>query len=759
MRIPLSWLQEFVQVDLSAEEIGEVLTSLGLEVDSVEPLPLPFQGVIIGEVIEAVPHPEAERLQVATVNDGVEQHQVVCGAPNCRKGLKSAFAPVGAVLHTGEKPFKIKRAKLRGVESQGMLCSGAELGLGDDHEGIIELEGEAGTPLEALYGDTIFEISLTPNLGHCFSVLGVARELAAKTGAEVRMPSCRVESAGKGVLPIELEAPELCPLYSYRLIRGVKVAPSSPEVQKRLEACGLRPRNNVVDVTNLVMQELGQPLHAFDAAKLEEKVLVRASKEGEKLTTLDGVERSLPSDVPVICDGRGIVAIGGVMGGANSEVGEETVDVLLESAHFAPAAVRRASSRLDLKSDASRRFERGCDPAGVERALDRAASLIGGAVSERVVAGSLPAPRRAQVRIDRVNQLLGSELSLGEVKGILERLEFQPKEMDGTLDVGIPSYRFDVTSEIDLVEEVARLHGYDRLQGEALRFSVGDLRDAPEYLFEQQTKKRCVGLGLQELMTVNLISPEQAGPFGGGVPLTNPSSEELSILRPSLLPGLLQVTKYNRDRGVDSLAGFEVGRVHSRSADHLVERPKLGIILYGKRPPHFDEPEKDLDFLDLKGIVEVLVPGATFEKSSLEFLHPGRQASIGELGWLGELHPSQLSGALYAEIDLFLLSRVAEERRVVAPSPYPGSDRDWTLTVREEVPVQTILDAACAKLLQKVSLTAIYRSDTIGEGWKNVTFRFRYRDDRKTIAAQTVEKEHARVVKMVSDQLGEQMQH
>ena len=749
MQLPLSWLRQFCPVDLSAEEIAEKLTMAGLEVDRIEDDPLGFTGVVIGEVLEASAHPEAEKLRIARVSDGTDEFQVVCGAANCRKGIKVAFARVGARL--GD--LKIKKAKLRGVESYGMLCAAQELGVGDSGDGIMELEGEVGTSVESLYGETIIEISLTPNLAHCWSVLGVARELSALTGVPVEQPEIAVKESGS---KIDLQVSGEVPRYGARIVRGVKVGPSPDWLARRLEQCGIRSVNNVVDVTNLVMMELGQPMHAFDLRKIEgNRIEVRRSKKGEKLETLDGEERTLDEGLLLICDGKKPVAVAGVMGGANSEVGDETVDILLEAAHFDPADVRASSKALGLSTESSRRFERGVDPNLVPLALDRAAMLLEGEVAKGIVdTGKDVEPRVVKGRLAKLNGLLGTEFTLGEVQTMLGRLEMKVKGGE-TFSVEVPSYRFDVKAEIDLIEEVARIYGYNTIPAPKPRYRLGSVPHAPLFLFEQELRRRLVSEGLQEFVTNSLLTPEESLELPG----VEPVEVVHSVMRTSLLPSLVKVVHHNQNHGAQGVAGFEIGRVHSRIDDDFVEEPVIGIVMAGSTPVHWEGKPRSFDFYDLKGVVERLleglkIPAIRFEVCEMDPFHPGRQAAIFsgdvELGVLGELRNER---TLFATLSSHELMRGRPQRQHAEPLPqFPGSARDWTLTVCESVTnaeISTLIASVPSRLLKKVAPVAIYRSADVGEGWKSVTYRFTYRDDRKTISAKAVEAEQARIQKSV----------
>ena len=775
MKIPLSWLKETIALDETAEQIAERLTLAGLEVDSVEPAPLSFEGVVVGEVISTEKHPDADKLQVAQVSDGTQTVQVVCGGANCRPGLKTPFARVGARLDNGN--FKIKKGKIRGVESFGMLCAWVELGLGAEEPGIAELPADAtvGQNLAELFGDTILEISLTPNLGHCQSVLGVARELSAATGAPVKLTDRPLKESGKpNPAQVTIEELNACPAYTCRVIRGVKVGPSTQWVIQRLEACGMRTVNNVVDATNLVMIELGHPLHAFDLKKVaQEKIVVRTAKTKEKLTTLDGKEQPLAATTLLICDSEKPIAIAGVMGGANSEVSEATTDLLIESAYFAPPSIRAASKQLQLITESSRRFERGTDPNGMRRALDRVCALIqelaGGEVAPDVAsAGTDTFPKRQVAgRFDRINRVLGTKLSSGEVEELLRRLEFDVMaENDDRFSVKVPTYRNDIFTEIDLIEEVGRLYGYHNIERRATTYQKTSLPHTPLYLFEKELRSQLIAAGLQEVVTNNLISAQEASlsplPESMWVRVLNAPADH-QILCPSLLPGLLKVVRHNQHHGASDIAAFEIGRVHFKQ-EEFQEQTVAAIVVAGRPAPHFwGDKKREADFYDLKGVIEATVPQATFHPSALPTFHPGRQAAVHwngmEVGAVGEVHPSLLrtfdvkGRLLFATLNLNDLMAAAPPATQFAPLPqYPGSERDWTLSMREELAHQALVDAihsVPSRLLKKVSLLDIYRGEKVEQGWKRATYRFTYRDDKKTVALKSVESEHTRITQGV----------
>lgn len=797
MKVPLSWLKEHIQTSLSPEQIGEKLTLIGLEVEGIEATPLSFSGVVVGRIVETHPHPEAEKLCIAIVTDGSDTFQVVCGASNCRPGIKTPLAKIGARLEDEEgKAFVIKRTKLRGVESSGMLCGHDELKLPKgkewDEKGIMELpiDLKEGTDLSDIYGDLVFEIALTPNLAHCASIRGIARELAAVTMEIVCSPKYElIQTSPLSIhdkTAVNIENPQACPRYSCSVITGVVVSQSPDWLKRRLEAAGIRSVNNIVDISNFVMLELGQPLHAFDFDVLEEKrIVVRNCKKNERIITLDQKEYYPSEQILVICDAKKPIAIAGVMGSKETEVHDKTQNVLLESAYFEPAYIRRAAKQLEIHSEASYRFERGTNPNGVIEALTRATALIcevaGGTALQHVIDKTHQtfSKNRVRCRLSRTNRILGTQLAMGEIETMFHRLGFEISSVQADLiEVFVPTYRHDVKEEIDLIEEISRIYGFHNIQKpEKPFFRTGNLPHSREFLFEKEVRRRCIAEGLQELMTCDLISSEQADlidpdsiPSRNLIKLLNPSSVDQSVLRPSLLPGLLSVLKHNTDRGVHSLAGFEIGRVHFTTKERFFEPTVVSFLLTGeRRQQHWEFHDDFIDYFDLKGIVENIIESLhismpSFHPSDYSNFHPGRQAviKIGEMetGIIGEIHPTTLKKAglefpvYFAEMNLEDLIRLLPATLKLEPIPqYPASSRDWTVTVKEEESVGEILNRiqnTPSPLLESISLRGIYRSEKLGSGKKNVTIRFVYRDPHKTVSVQDVEKEHLRIIKINS---------
>jgi len=796
MKVPFSWLKDYIALDKSPSEIAEILTMQGLEVESIESFSPTFKNVVVGKVVGCEKHPNADQLQVAAVTDGDQVYQVICGAPNCREGLVTAFCRIGGSLEDEEgKVFQVKKAKIRGVESFGMLCSPKELQISNDHSQIIELPGDVtvGADMTDFYSDHVLDIAITPNLGHCANMIGVARELSAVLGVPYQRPEGKPrEDSGtktENLLTIQVHDFEKCPRYSCRIIEGVKVGPSPMWLQEKLTHAGIRPVNNIVDVTNFVLMETGQPLHAFDFDKIQgQQIHVRSAKEGEATKTLDGKNRTLCEGFIVICDQSRPVALAGVMGGEDSEVSDQTTRVLLESAYFEPGSIRKASKHYGLSSDASRRFERGCDPNQTVPSLQRATALI-----QEVAGGTVPqgivdvkekefSPQIIHCRVAKTNEILGLLLSPGEVEEVFKKLEFSTSWADPeTLSVEVPTYRADVSGEYDLIEEVARIYGYQNIPKEIALHRMSESPHSPIFLVERQVRERLVAEGLQEIITCDLVSPDQVKlieneviPTETVIQVMNPTSVDQSVLRPSLMPGMLQVVKYNLDRQIQNLSLFEVGRIHIKEGDQFKEQSVVGLLLTGDvRPHHSQEKTRDADFFDLKGMSEnflrsLCVNSPQFTKSDLHIFHPGRQASINVKGvvvaTLGEVHPSITrklgigQRVYYAEFNLHDIMEVREGQKKMESVPqYPSSVRDWTITMVEEEPVESVFSAVKSlksELLEEMTLTIIFRSERIGSHHKNVTFRFVYRDKAKTLSQEEVDAEHSRLTEETLKLLG-----
>lgn len=787
MKFPLTWLKEYIDIDMPPQQIAKSLILSGIEVDDVEKMSLGFSKVVVAKVLEVNPHPNADKLCLAKVSDGLAAYDVVCGAPNCRAGMKTAFAPIGAALIDEQgQEFKVKKAKIRGVESSGMLCSGKELGISQDADGIVEFAEylKEGSEVADIYADTLFEVSLTPNLSHAASLVGMARELAAASTSKAKLPTFTLKETGSGsVNEIKATVQDFkeAPRYSCRIIEDVKVGPSPSWLVERLHSCGLRSVNNVVDVTNYVFIELGQPLHAFDFDKLAgHEIQVRQAKEGETITTLDGKKRILTPEMLLIADRDQPIAIAGVMGSKDSEVTENTHKIVLESAYFRPGSIRRTSKQLSLLTDSSKKFERGIDPNNVLFALDRAAALIAELGQGQVCKGFLDLKAhdfpQAEIkcRLSRTNALLGTHLSVSEVESIFQRLNFGTV-WDGqdTFSVKVPTYRVDISQEVDLIEEVARIFGYDNIPRHSAIHHASDVTHSPIYLFEREIRQRLISEGLQEFLTCDLIgpsileiAPDPNRPAEDYVKVLNPTSIEQSILRTSLLPGLLQLVKYNMDNEMHHISGFEVGKIHFKRDSQYKEQTVAGLILTGKSGPHHIDPKPHVvDFYDLKGIIENLLKGLnikrySFKASNLPTFHSGRQAVIlvdsHEVGSLGEVHPAIQrhldvpQRMLFAEINLHDLFKASRVDLKMQPIPrFPSSERDWTVTIKEQMPLQQLLGSIQripSALLEEVSWADTFRSEKLGHDVKNVTLHFVYRKKDETVSQSEVDAEHERII-------------
>ncbi|MDI3297676.1 MAG: phenylalanine--tRNA ligase subunit beta [Bacillota bacterium] len=790
MRIDWLWLREFVEPPAGVEELARLLPLQGLEVAGVERGPESLDGLRVARLAAVEPHPQADQLRLCRLDVGLGREvQVVSGAPNLRAGMLGVWAPPGARLPGRPEPLAATR--FRGVLSEGMLCAGDELGLpGGDHAGVLELPaGTPGEPAERYLpvGDAVLELELTPNYAvHCQSVLGVAREVAARFGLPLpgpKAPAVDWEAlAGSPLAPgIRLEAPDGCGRYVALLLEDVRPVPSPPEVQRRLRAAGLRPINALVDATNYVMLESGQPLHAFDADRLAWRdgrplVGVRRARRGERLVTLDGVERELSQEDLLIVSEDRPVGLAGVMGGAGSEVEEGTRRVLLESAWFEPRSIRRTARRQGLPSEAAARFEKGVDPALQRPAALRAAELMvawtGGRLAAAAEAtGRLPGERRVAWRPERIRSLLGMEIGEGELRALLERLGFRFEEAGGgRFLVRVPSWRGDVEGEADLAEEAGRLAGYERIPSR-LAASPGGLPepDRPG-LLRRLVRETLAGAGLSESVGYPLQGEERLRLLGfdpARCPrLANPISREQACLEPSLLPSLLASAEENRRQGREEWALFEVGRCFALAdGGGVEERSAAGFLVRGRLAWSWADRGRPADFFTAKGLMEALlqrtaVRGARFERGGPAALHPGRAARVlaadGEpIGWLGELHPALArrldlpEGMVAGELDLDAVLRLAEPPREPAPlARYPGVERDLSLVVPEEEPAERVAAAireAAGPWLDRLFLFDVYHGEEIGAGRKSLAFSLTYRAPDRTLSDEEVARVHETV--------------
>lgn len=789
MKVPLNWLKKYLPLNLAPTEIAHYLTLMGLEVETIDGMDTSFKGVVIASIDTVSPHPSADRLKIARIFDGKEYYQVVCGDSTIQPGMVVAFAKVGAVLGLDtDQPLKIKEAKLRGVESEGMLSSADELGLVKEKAPtILHLPQNAplGTLLEDYLYNPIMDVTLTPNLGHCRSMYGIARELSAVLNIPCELPRIpKIHGSApstQSIFRLTNKNEALCPIYTARYIEGVRIAPSPAWLTALLESAGVKPINNIVDILNYVMLELGQPMHAFDADKLNEKhIVIDVAKQGVTITTLDQKTHELPEGTLLIQDGSTPIAIAGIMGGLESSITEKTTNVLLEAALFSSSIIRKKSRELSLRSESSSRFENEIDRGGIERAMDRAVELIaeiagGKASPDAIVSGSLAiSPRFISVRVSHINRLLGTALSLGEVVELLKRLEFEvSSDDDDLLQVKAPSYRNDVHLEVDVIEEVGRLYGYNHIERKPPLLRVSNKPHNPFFLLERNLKKRLVAEGLQEFITCNLISPELCNiELENGlvksecISVLKPSSQDQSILRSSMLPGHLLSISLNKRVKNHDIAAFEIGRIHFKEGERLEEKMALAITLTGNsKPHHFQDKPQKVHFYDIKGLLEnvlnaLLVEPYTFSPSDFKGFHPFQQAAIWvrgkQVGVLGQVHPETLEHfdlqepLFFAELELSELVPFVGKTVIQKALPqFPSSERDLTLTLRKQdslSPLLKKLHALQTGALKEVLLLDIYEHPSIGEENRNVTFRFTYRDDSTTLDYETVESLHKKVL-------------
>ncbi len=768
MQISEQWLREWVNPPVATDELAKRLTMAGLEVSGIAPAAAAFDGVVVGHVRAAAPHPDATHLTVCRVFDGNGEQQVVCGASNVRAGMYTAYARVGAVLADGKS---IDRAKLRGVESFGMLCSAAELGIGDDDAGIMTLPQDlrAGASLrEALkLDDTILDIELTPNRGDCLSVRGVARELGVLFNLPVTAPACAaVAPSIDDVFPVALEQPDGCPRYLGRVLRGIDVTAQTPLwMQERLRRGGLRSIDPVVDVTNYVMLELGEPLHAFDLALLKQQIVVRNARAGEVLVLLDGRNVTLDAQTLLITDASGPIAIAGVMGGERSGIQSDTRDVFIECAYFAPLAVAGTARRYGLQTDASQRYERGVDHQLQQQAIERATALlieiVGGTPGPVVATESradLPSPPKIRLRRARLELYLGESADEAEATRILQRLEFEPS-VSGDDETGVrwtitvPSHRFDIEREVDLIEEICRIRGYDRIPSRmpVTRLELG--RAPLEVTPRNKLRQVLADLGYNEAVTYSFIDPlfaDLLAPGAASVSLTNPMSGELSVMRRGLWPGLLKATLANMSRQQSRVRLFEIGLCF-QPGDALTQPMLLGGALTGPRQPENWANSSDaVNFFDLKGDVErILEAGGhhapTFESANDPILHPGQSAIVWSegqrVGRLGQLHP-ELAHRLDIKAPVFLFELdaevlVARPRSTYRPvSRYPSVRRDISLILGAEIPaaaVRSCVGQALGAALVNFTLFDLYQGEGIDSNKKSIAIGLTLQDHSRTL--------------------------
>jgi len=800
MKFTLKWLNEYVSLDgLQPERIGDGLTMLGLEVDSLTDMAKGLDDIVTAKIVRVRPHPNADRLTVCDVDTGEETIQVVCGAPNAREGMMTALARPGVTLPDG---LRIRKARVRGQESYGMLCSGRELGINDDHGGILEIPPgiEPGLALAPALGldDVLVEIDLTPNRPDCASVVGVAREVAGFAGVRLRKPVDRAALPRLGAahpdFGVEIREPELCPRYAARKLTGIRVGPSPQWMQQRLLAVGMRPINNIVDITNYVMLELGQPLHAFDFNRLAGgRIVVRCPGAAETtFTTLDNVDRPLEADMLMICDAERPVAVAGIMGGLESEVTDRTTEVLLESACFNPVSIRRTARRLNIASEASYRLERGIDPNGVDVALERAVGLMVELAGARLVEGGVdlyPGKKPEQVlhlRVPRVCDLLGMELSSGRIAGHLESIEFGVAEHDGeSMMITVPSFRVDIEREVDLVEEVARLVGYNNIPIKLPQIGMDYPQREALRILRRRAADNFIARGFTEAINYSFTAGRHCDRLGlaaddrrrMATKLRNPLSEDQDVMRTTLLPGLLENLRHNLNHQKPDVALFEIGKVFFQLQEGELpqERFQLCAVMSGKRYPdapplYFSACESDI--FDVKGAAEALFSAlaVTGQAGPLEFSPAPSKAEPyiqretelhirdggNRLGTIGAIDRQILKlfgikqDVYFLELDLNAVNDLPRVEKVFRQLPrYPWVKRDIALVVPEDVPAGKLL-STIRELdvvhVENTELFDVYQGKPIEQGMKSVAISVTYRSSERTLDDETVDIVHEKIV-------------
>ena len=796
MKVPLSWLQEYVDITLSPADLASRLNMAGTEVKGMQVIGEGWENIVVGQIVAINPHPNADRLRLTTVDLGTEQQTVVCGAPNLKLGDKIAFAHVGAQLidgHSGEV-FRLISAKIRGVVSSGMVCSEKELGISESHEGIMVLPAEApvGTPLVEHLGDVIFDMDITPNRPDCLSIIGIAREVAALTGQGLHVPETEYREATSPIdrqVSVEIAAPDLCSRYCATLITGVKVAESPQWLQQRLLKCGMRPINNIVDITNYVMLEYGQPQHAFDYHRIEgKKIIVRRANGGETMVTLDGMERRLSQDMLVIADEKRAVGIAGIMGGADSEVAPGTTAILLEAANFNSASIHYTGRVLSLPSEACMRFERGIRPELTVPAIKRATQLIvqlaGGEAAKGLVdvyPGKLEY-EPISLSTDQVNRLLNVDFSLDQIIGALTSLGFDCQRGTSKLKVRVtaPYWRSDIHHAVDLIEEVVRIIGYDNIPTTMLTQSIP--KQSPDPILGLKRRVRCnlIGYGFQEVITysltgsemLNKLLPEPHPVEPMPLRVANPMTLEQEYLRPNLRANLLAALSANRRYEDGGIRLFELGKVYLPREKNLPDEPEVvcGILSGFRWEKSWHGGDELFDFYDAKGMVEGLLSHlgieASFEESKDESLHPAKQAAIvaggNKLGVVGELHPKVSQAfeipevAYLFEISLTVLLPHTLEHRMFQPiSLFPTIVRDIALVVDAGVTHQRVKDIIEGfPLVKQVTIFDVYSGEQVPPGKKSLAYSITFQSPTHTLTDEEVNQVQQQVLDKLSGELG-----
>lgn len=798
MKISLSWIKEFVDLkDISTDEIISKLTMSGLEVEDVVDQSNLYRNFIVGFVKETAKHPNADKLTICKVFDGKDDLQVICGASNVRSGQKVVFAPIGTEIPNGN--FIIKKAKIRGVESHGMICAEDELLLSNDHSGIMVLDEklEAGKSItEALkLSDVILEIAITPNRPDALSHIGVARDIAALFDRELKIPEIKLNEIGDEVnklAAVVIEDEVNCPRYIAKVVKDVQIKESPQWLKNRLEKIGLRPRNNIVDITNLVLHECGQPLHAFDLDKLNgHKIVVKSTKSETNFTTLDSKERKLPLNTLMICDGNREVAIAGVMGGENSEITNETKNILIESAYFNPSSIRKTSKALGLSTDASYRFERGTDPNITKYAAERCAQLVAELANGKIVAGIIDVypkvikPKEIELRFSRTTRILGYEVSTGKIKNILSRLGLAIKVLDeDKLLVSVPTFRPDIEREIDLIEEIARINGYDNIPTVS-KINITLEKKTDETEFDEKIRQTATALGFFEMINNPLQSEADAKLTGNPIKIANPLSADMECLRTSLLPGALITISKNIRQGVKDIKLFEIGDAFNKAAESEIksfndftENQRLLFIFSGKEQVKiWNAEEKQSDFYLLKGLVDsflskisldnVLIDSYYSTANEIYAYYLTKNFKEVELGRGGKLNNEVLkqfdiNQDVYCfEFDLTLFNAIESNAKTYTdPLKYPKIIRDFAFVLDKSVKyldVKEFIKNKSSNLLKEVSVFDVFESESLGTEKKSLAFTLEYYDANRTLTEDEVEKDFSNLIALITKEFNAQL--
>ena len=789
MKISLNWLSEYINISKSPEEISQLLTMAGLEVNSLKK-GNEFKGVVVGEVKECVKHPNADKLSLCKVDVGTEEElSIVCGASNVKAGLKVLVATVGTILPGN---FKIKKAKIRGEESRGMICSEKELQLSDSHEGIMVLpeESEVGSPFSELFdtSDTLMELDLTPNRPDAMSHIGVARDLSAILNLDLLKPSVKLEESdvdASSEYSVEIEDKTGCPRFAVRIIKNIKIGKSPDWLSKRLNSVGIRSINNVVDASNYVLMEFGHPIHTFDMDKLSgNKISVRSSSKDEKVVTLDGVERKLREDTVLVCDDEKPVGIGGIMGLQNSEVTDETANLIIECAYFDPGKIRNSSKILGLYTEASKRFERGCDPNDIEFALDRVCSIIveiaGGEVLKGIIDNypSKIEKIKIQLRQKRINSIIGMEISESKVKDILNRLEFEVKsENKESIELLVPTFRPDVEREIDVIEEVARIIGYDNIppsEHALIPLSTSLNNNESNNI---KLKNMLVGFGFNEIYTNSLMPYELwelSGDNNSPVKVTNPISLDMECLRASLMPRMLEAVSYNFNRQRNSVMLFEDGNViipDDKSETGVKETHMIAAMIAGEvNPGNWLNRSRSADYFSLKGVVETFLKAIGFSTVTFTLFSNSSYRNaftvIGDeikLGFMGEISPTSLKvfdleiPVYYFELEVdSLYTQMSKDIAFSEPSKYPSIMRDISFIVDDSLhseELTAIITGAKTDLLKSYKITSVYKGSPLKDNEKSITYHLIFSSVERTLEEEEIDKICASIINVASDSL------